>query len=252
MNCKRCGKNNPPQAQRCAYCGTPLTDESKQHNSNQKQTESIIVAMIIMLVLLLVVVVGVAIYKHNHTRNSGYYGGRGGGPAYTTSTPTPVTASPTPTDNGTAEQAADEPLKKPDEKTEASEQPKQTEKPSASDKKMAKKDEFLGKAEDIEEYAEKYFEAARSQAELNNESGIVYEKWDALLNEVYQYLKTIMSESAFNNLKEDELKWIDKKEKAIEAAGEEWKGGSGEPMARNAAGIEYTRERCYYLISLIN
>ena len=52
-------------------------------------------------------------------------------------------------------------------------------------------------------------------------------------------------------LEAEEAAWIQTKESAIEAAGAEWEGGSGEPLARNAAGIQYTRERCYYLISLV-
>ena len=50
---------------------------------------------------------------------------------------------------------------------------------------------------------------------------------------------------------EIEIKWIEEKEKGIAEAAAEWEGGSGEPMARNSAGIKYTSERCYYLISII-
>lgn len=125
------------------------------------------------------------------------------------------------------------------------------EKPSVSDEKSAKKDEFLQKADDIEQYSKSHFETAQTQSEINRESGIVYEKWDELLNEVYQYLKTTMPDSEFEQLKNDEFAWIKRKEKAVEEAGEEWAGGSGAPMARNTAAIQQTEERCYYLISLI-
>ena len=39
---------------------------------------------------------------------------------------------------------------------------------------------------------------------------------------------------------------------AIDEASAEWEGGSGEPMARNMTAARYTKDRCYYLISLIN
>ena len=110
---------------------------------------------------------------------------------------------------------------------------------------------FLEKAEEIEQYSKTYYEPAQTQVDLNQQSGEVYRKWDALLNEVYQYLKTTMDADAFATLEAEEAAWIQTKESAIEAAGAEWEGGSGEPLARNAAGIQYTRERCYYLISLV-
>ena len=91
-----------------------------------------------------------------------------------------------------------------------------------------------------------------TQSDINMESGVVFEKWDVLLNEVYQYLKTEMSESEFKQLEADEFAWIAEKEKAIAEAGAQWEGGTGEPMARNMTAIEYTRDRCNYLISLID
>ena len=114
-----------------------------------------------------------------------------------------------------------------------------------------KKDSFLSKAGQIEMYTDKYLETAMAQQDINRESGIVYQKWDDLLNEVYQYLKTIMPSADFERLKADEMAWVYEKEAAIEAEGALWEGGSGEPMARNMTGIDYTAERCYYLISLI-
>ena len=212
--------------------------------NNQKQTESVIVALIIVMVLLLVVVAGVMIYKNNNPRNIGF-GGSGGGGAFPppTFSTNEVNPSETPDDNSSVEQNNDDIT---------IEQPEQTEKPNISSEKLSKKDMFLDEADDIEWYSETYLETAETQSEINSESSIVYKKWDALLNEVYQYLKTIMSDSEFKQLQEDEIAWISKKEKAIEAAGAEWEGGSGEPMARNLTAIQYTEERCYYLISLIN
>lgn len=238
MKCTRCGRQNQPNVRHCVYCGTPLPMSTK---NNQKQTESVIVALIIILVLLLVVVAGVVIYKNNSSRSRGFGGGGGGGgslpaPAFATSTAHP-SQTPTATPAATATPTA---------------QPQQTEEPSLTNEKRAKKDTFLGRADDIEWYAETYLATADTQSEINSESAIVYKKWDALLNEVYQYLKTIMSESDFEELQESELVWIAKKEQAIEEAGAEWAGGSGEPMARNMTAIQYTEERCYYLISLIN
>ena len=90
-----------------------------------------------------------------------------------------------------------------------------------------------------------------TQADMNRESAIVFEKWDNLLNEVYQYLKTTLTDSAFAALKKEEYQWIQQKEAEMNAAGAMFEGGSGEPLARNSVGIEYTSKRCYALIMRI-
>lgn len=114
-----------------------------------------------------------------------------------------------------------------------------------------KYNEFVKKAEEIEKYSKENYETATTQYELNTESYNVYVKWDFLLNEVYQYLKATINSDDFSALEAEEIEWIKEKEKCVEEATVEWQGGSGEPLARNSAGIKYTRERCYYLISLI-
>lgn len=123
---------------------------------------------------------------------------------------------------------------------------------TAYNQRMAIKNNYLSRAESIEQYSRNYLDTATSQSSINIESGNVFTKWDVLLNDVYKYLKTIMTKSDFKKLEQEELNWIRQKEAAIEAAAKDWQGGSGEPMARNMTGIDYTKDRCYYLISLIN
>lgn len=110
---------------------------------------------------------------------------------------------------------------------------------------------YKDRAAEIDRYASIYLEGAQSQAELNQESGVVYQKWDDLLNEVYQYLKQILPSSQFEALKKDEVAWIKKKEKAMNEESEAWGTGSGRPLAVNSVGIQYTKERCYELIDMI-
>lgn len=112
--------------------------------------------------------------------------------------------------------------------------------------------EFEKTAEDIEVYEKAHLDNAQSQSEMNAESYAVYQKWDKLLNEIYAYLKDTMTDSEFASLQKDELEWIKEKEAAIEEAASEWQGGTGEPLARNSVAIEYTKERCDYLMSLID
>ena len=121
----------------------------------------------------------------------------------------------------------------------------------ASNDKAAKKSAYSARAAQIEEYTKTHLDTATTQVEINRESANVFEQWDVLLNDVYQYLKTIMPNDEFKQLEKDELNWIKEKEKAMKDASAEWGGGSGEPMARYGTASRYTKERCYYLISLI-
>ncbi len=117
--------------------------------------------------------------------------------------------------------------------------------------KTAKRDDFLSRAAAIEQYSKTNFETAMAQADLNRESGVVFQKWDKLLNDVYQYLKSTLPSGEFAALKKDEVAWVKEKEAAIAKAGAQWEGGSGQTMAKNTVGIDYTSKRCYYLITLI-
>lgn len=114
-----------------------------------------------------------------------------------------------------------------------------------------KAEEFLSEAAKIEEYSETVYETAMTQMELNIGSGNILTKWDELLNEIYTYLGDNMNKKDFAALEEDELLWIAEKEAAIEEAAKEWEGGSGETMIRNGTASSYTKDRCYYLISIV-
>lgn len=111
---------------------------------------------------------------------------------------------------------------------------------------------FLARAQEIEEYEENIESASMSQAEMNMSSGEVFEKWDDLLNEVYDYLHDTMSTGEFSALEDSEMIWIAEKEAAQAAAADEYAGGSMAPLAYNTTGTEYTKERCYYLIYLVD
>ena len=90
------------------------------------------------------------------------------------------------------------------------------------------------------------------QQEYNIATGDVFEKWDDLLNDVYKYLKQTMPKGEFEKLEKDEVAWIKEKEVAIESESASWRGGSAEAGIKHGVGIRYTKERCYYLISLID
>ena len=114
-----------------------------------------------------------------------------------------------------------------------------------------KAEEFLTKAAEIEEYSEIKNKNTITQTDINIESRNIFLKWDELLNEIYTYLSDNMDKDDFAALEEDELSWIAEKEAAIEDAAKAWEGGSGEAMVRNVTASDYTKDRCYYLISIV-
>ncbi len=116
----------------------------------------------------------------------------------------------------------------------------------------ATRENFLKRAAEIERYADEAGANAMTQSEINQVANEVYQRWDTLLNDVYQYLKTTLPQGEFDVLRKAEIAWIKEKEAAMESQAAEWKGGSGEPMAYYSAGSEYTSKRCYELIAMIH
>ncbi len=246
MICRRCRRDNATNSQYCRYCGAPLSMKDINSSKKQKQSESVIVAVIIILVLVLLMLAGTGIYRNGRPRKTGFGTGGGGGGGFLPSQTSIVTNTvaptqpPMPTPTGIGNIVTPQPTA-----------PQKTQEPVVSES-LIKKTAFQKRAEEIELYAEENLATAMSQYDINNESAIVFEKWDTLLNDVYQYLKDTLPYNEFENLEADEVEWIIEKEAAIEAAAVEWEGGSGEAMVRNLTAIQYTEDRCYYLISLIN
>ena len=89
------------------------------------------------------------------------------------------------------------------------------------------------------------------QMVMNQASGELYKEWDRLLNEIYGYLEDTMPQNEFATLQTDEQNWIKQKEKAMKDEEIACNHGSITPLAVNSLEIEYIKERCEYLLSLI-
>lgn len=92
---------------------------------------------------------------------------------------------------------------------------------------------------------------AVTQGDMNSLSLQIYEAWDGTLNEIWGILKDNLSEAAMAKLTEEELEWIQEKEKAVQEAGAEVEGGSIYPLIVNSKASEMTRERVFELLSQI-
>ena len=89
------------------------------------------------------------------------------------------------------------------------------------------------------------------QSDMNVLSQELYELWDDALNYLWYELKNSLPKEEFSKLLDEQLIWIAEKEKAVEEAGKEVKGGSIYPLVVNMAAAEITEERVYDLYELM-
>lgn len=226
--CKNCQKNN--EGNFCERCGAPRPRESApvvQTTKNKGLIITLVISVVILATLLVGVIVTmfvVGIIEENDT------------------------SSVAPLPEEVVEEIEEEFENFPEERPVETSVPT----PAPQAKNNSQQETFLERARQIEEYEDDYMETATTQADINYETGIVYAKWDALLNDVYQYLKETLPSSEFEVLRKEEIAWIKEKEAACEETAAEWEGGSGAPMAWNMTAIEYTKPRTYELIYMID
>ena len=115
-----------------------------------------------------------------------------------------------------------------------------------------KRAEFTAKAEAIRAEMNAENTSNYSNYEMSESASRFYEKWDALLNEVYRYLRDTLPADEFERLKAEEIRWIQERDVAVDAAGAEFQGGTGAGLARISEGSRQTEERVYVLIGMVN
>lgn len=76
-----------------------------------------------------------------------------------------------------------------------------------------------------------------------------YKLWDDALNKIYNDLKTTLSPSDMEKLKQEELAWIDKKESDAKNEAKEVEGGTLYPVVYSGSLIRSTKNRCYELVT---
>ncbi len=89
-----------------------------------------------------------------------------------------------------------------------------------------------------------------TQAEYNEKTLELYGLWDSALNTLWDTLKQTLDADTMEPLTAEQRDWIAQKEAEVEKAGEEYEGGSMQPMIRNNTAAEMTRDRVYELMEL--
>ena len=86
------------------------------------------------------------------------------------------------------------------------------------------------------------------QATLNQMSYESFQIWDSLLNRIWTYLGNTMEEDAFASLTAAQKEWVKNKEAAQKEAGQDFEGGSMQPMVEYATATDWTEKRVKDLI----
>lgn len=86
-----------------------------------------------------------------------------------------------------------------------------------------------------------------TQADMNDLAMEIYDLWDGRLNELWGELKDTLDAETMAALTQEQLQWINDKEAAARAAGEEAGGGSLASMLSILKAAEITKERVYVL-----
>ena len=88
---------------------------------------------------------------------------------------------------------------------------------------------------------------AQTQSEMNDITSNWYHLWDDELNALWDRASTGLSGRYKDQLVEDQRAWVERKEAAVDEAGNQVDGGSMEPMVRAMTAKDYTRARAYFL-----
>lgn len=118
--------------------------------------------------------------------------------------------------------------------------------------KVEGKKEYLEKLDNIQKELDAMPEKKDSDKgitiAMKNYYGISYDKYDDALNEIYALLKKELSPEIMEELKTEEVNWIEQKEEKAKKARLKYEGGTFENVAWYISLYESTKDRCYELV----
>ena len=113
------------------------------------------------------------------------------------------------------------------------------------------KDTYISKINALEESVDNSDNSSDllTTADMREYEYARYQKWDDMLNEIYNLLKTQLSESEMNDLKTSQVNWIKYRDESAEIEASEFEGGTMQPVTYNSALATLTKQRCYELVN---
>lgn len=112
----------------------------------------------------------------------------------------------------------------------------------------SKKQTYQAKLKAMEEEVANIDEGTFTTVEMKAAAEQRYQKWDKLLNDVYQQLQAQLDTQAMTQLRIEQRKWITHRDDQARKAADEYKGGSAENLVYTETLASVTRERCYRLV----
>lgn len=88
---------------------------------------------------------------------------------------------------------------------------------------------------------------ASSQGDMNVLAAELFQTWDDTLNIVWKLLESELDTATMEALRTEERDWIADKDAEVKAAGQDFEGGSLQPMTESLKAAELTKERVYEL-----
>ena len=116
---------------------------------------------------------------------------------------------------------------------------------------LQKKDKYLSMMDELDKEARELADAELNgnQEKLLDYTSKIYKKYDTLLNMIYSDISAALENGELEELKNDEIEWINKKdEMASYAVGSEDTSESDENWAYFDSLATSTKDRCHYLI----
>lgn len=117
------------------------------------------------------------------------------------------------------------------------------------EEKKSYKEEYLKKLDSLDEYLKTSVNEGITTVEMKEAENTRYKSWDDMLNEIYNFLKTQLTEDEMKKLQEEEINWIKYRDETAENEAKKFEGGTLQPIAYISSLTETTKNRCYELVN---
>ena len=118
------------------------------------------------------------------------------------------------------------------------------------EEKKSYKEEYLKKLDSLDEYLKTSVNGGSGTTiEMKEAENTIYKSWDDMLNEIYNLLKTQLTEDEMKKLQEEEIEWINYRDETAKNESKEFEGGTIYPIMYTSSLTKTTKNRCYELVN---
>ena len=119
-----------------------------------------------------------------------------------------------------------------------------------NEEKKSYKEEYLKKLDSLDEYLKTSVNGGSGTTiEMKEAENTRYKSWDDMLNEIYNLLKTQLTEDEMKKLQEEEIEWINYRDETAKNESKEFEGGTIYPIMYTSSLTKTTKNRCYELVN---